>query len=209
MGFVCLRAPNTGVVVGSIILATASATGAAAERLHMPYDCFFDGFQVQLEPSGDRSYDIIGSRESDILTACAPYDANRCRSWKVHRFRFQCGGVQVSWLEAAAAAARMTRRDAWVEDGRLHVRMGPMWVVARGGPSRRLREMPGVNAFDPQAFDGHRGGAGRGQGAGRRQQRHGHGGCRERPRAPAHTIPQTLAALTSHVRLSLLYLPSA
>ena len=158
MGFVCLRAPNTGVVVGSIFLATASATGAAAERLHMPYDCFFDGFQVQLEPSGDRSYDIIGSRESDILTACAPYDANRCRSWKVHRFRFQCGGVQVSWLEAAAAAARMTRRDAWVEDGRLHVRMGPMWVVARGGPSGRLREMPGVNAFDPQAFDGQRGG---------------------------------------------------
>jgi hypothetical protein len=160
MGFVCLRAPKTGVVVGSILLATVSATGAAGERLHMPYDCRFDGSHVQLEPADDRGYDIIGPRESEILTACAPYDANRCRSWKVHRFRFQCGGVQVSWLEAAAAAARMTRRDAWVEDGRLHVRMGPMWVVARGGPfreRRRLREMPGVTAFDPEAFEGHRG----------------------------------------------------
>jgi hypothetical protein len=151
MGFVSPRVP---FAAGFFLIAT-TAGGQGAERLHMPFDCYFDGFQVQLEASDDRSYEIIGPRESDILSVCAPYDPGRCRSWHVHRFEFQCGGTRVSWVDAALAGARMTGRDAWLEDGRVHVRMGPLWTIARDRPQRsqrRLRNMPGVNAFDPAEF---------------------------------------------------------
>lgn len=153
MGFVSPRVP---FAAGFFLIAT-TAGGQGAERLHMPFDCYFDGFQVQLEPSEDRSYEIIGPRERDILSVCAPYDPGRCRSWHVHRFEFQCGGTRVSWVDAALAGARMTGRDAWLEDGRVHMRMGPLWTIARDRPrrsQRRLRNMPGVNAFDPAEFGG-------------------------------------------------------
>jgi hypothetical protein len=102
--------------------------------MHMPFDCRFDGQRVQLRPSEERTYSIIGPHAREIFTACSPTDAETCRNWFVHRFEFDCGGERVAWLEAAAAAARHTDWDAWVEDGRFRMRMNPLWGVARARP---------------------------------------------------------------------------
>jgi hypothetical protein len=122
---------------GLLVLTLAMSGAAHAERLTMPYDCQFDGERVTMRPSADRSYEIYGRHEREIYTACSPADANRCRSWQVHRFDFSCSGVRVPWIDAAAAGARSEGRDAWVEGGSFHLTMGPMWTNDR--PSFRNR----------------------------------------------------------------------
>ena len=115
-----------------IVFALASSGAAnATERINMPFDCQFDGERVQMRPSEDRSYEIYGHHEREIYTACSPADPGRCRSWHVHRFDFSCSGVRVPWIDAAAAGARASGRDAWVEGGSFHLVMGPMWASDR------------------------------------------------------------------------------
>jgi hypothetical protein len=117
----------------ALILIAMAAGGAAraSERISMPFNCQFDGERVQMYPSEERSYEIFGRRESEVYTACSPADANRCRSWHMHRFDFSCSGVRVPWIDAAAAGARASGRDAWVESGSFHLVMGPMWTSTR------------------------------------------------------------------------------
>ena len=118
----------------SALIFLALAAGGAAqatERINMPFNCQFDGERVQMWPSEDRSYEIYGRRESEIFTACSPADPGRCRSWHVHRFDFSCSGVRVPWIDAAAAGAHASGRDAWVEGGSFHLLMGPMWTSER------------------------------------------------------------------------------
>ncbi len=122
---------------GLLVLAFAMSGPAHAERLNMPYDCQFDGERVTMHPSADRSYEIYGRHERETYTACSPVDANRCRTWQMHRFDFSCSGVRVPWIDAAAAGARSEGRDAWVEGGSFHLTMGPMWTNDR--PSFRNR----------------------------------------------------------------------
>jgi hypothetical protein len=126
MGF-CAR------TVGFVALCAAISGAARAEQFHMPFDCQFDGARVRLRPSEDRAYNLAGPRARQIYTACSPSNPDRCRSWFVHRFDFYCGGTRVSWLEAAVAASRYAGRTAWIEDGRLHMRMGAGWEQRRGG----------------------------------------------------------------------------
>jgi hypothetical protein len=114
-----------------LIALTAGGAAQASERMSMPFNCQFDGERVQMYPSEERSYEIFGRRESEVYTACSPADPNRCRSWHMHRFDFSCSGVRVPWIDAAAAGARASGRDAWVESGSFHLVMGPMWTSTR------------------------------------------------------------------------------
>jgi len=141
----CARA--FGLAILTMLLSSAAY---AAERLHMPFDCRFDGGRVHLRPSDDRAYAVIGRREREIYTACSPSDPGRCRSWFVHRFDLDCGGARVAWLDVAGGAARQGARAAWVEDGQFSIRMGPLWSVARDrrmlAHRRWQREVPPLGA---------------------------------------------------------------
>ncbi len=132
MGILSFRAPALSLLV---VAAMSSGAVQAAERLSMPFDCRFDGERVQMRPSEERSYVIFGRGEHEIYTACSPVDASRCRSWNVHRFDFDCGGVRVPWIDAAMAGARYSGREVWVEGGSFHLVMGPMWTGPRDRPS--------------------------------------------------------------------------
>jgi hypothetical protein len=150
MGFSYPRLRASGLISFACLLSGAAHAG---ELLHMPYACRFDGAVVNLLPSEDRGYEVIGGREREIHTACSPSEPDRCLSWFVHRFDLDCGGARVSWLEVAEAAAREGGRDVWVDDGRFSMRMGRFWSVARGGDRgtarrRWRREAPLSDAFD-------------------------------------------------------------
>jgi hypothetical protein len=131
MGFSNARSRTAGHIL--LILALSGAAHAA-EQMHMPFDCAFDGVRVRLRPSEDRSYAVLGRHEHQILTACSPTEPERCGSWLVHRFDFDCDGARVAWLDAAVAAAHFADWDAWIEDGRFSMRMNPSWGVARERP---------------------------------------------------------------------------
>lgn len=147
MGFFSASARTLGLIV---LGAVSSGASQAAERLHMPFDCRSDGRRVHLEPSYDRTYEVIGPREREIYSACSPADPGRCRSWFVHRFDLDCNGARVAWLDVAAAAARYYRRDAWVQDGRYHMRMGPQSAFDRPSfPRRRWQRR-----YYPEESDG-------------------------------------------------------
>lgn len=151
MGFSQHRLRAFGLAV---VLAT-SGTAQAAELLHMPYDCRLDGARVIMRPAlEDRSYAIVGAREKEIFSSCAPGDPENCRTWFVHRFTFDCEGMRVSWLEAAGAAARGENWDAWVEDGSFRMRMNRRWGVAAARPllPRRWRRGPFAARDDEDPF---------------------------------------------------------
>lgn len=133
MGSIRVRARTIGVFLLGVHLSTAAV---AAERISMPFDCRFDGARVELAPSPERSYTILGAHESEIFSACSPADPNRCRSWFVHRFDLDCNGARVAWLDVAEAAMRYYDRPGWVENGSFHVRMGPLWTFEGGDALR-------------------------------------------------------------------------
>ena len=100
----------------------------------MPYSCRAVGGRPVLTPSVDESHRIIGARESQVFTACSPANPRQCRSWTVHRFDLDCGGGRVPWVAVVDAVAERANRRAWVEGGRLHLRMGPWWSMAPDDP---------------------------------------------------------------------------
>lgn len=146
--------PISAQAMGLALLLLLTGAAEAAERFYMPYDCRFDGVQVRMRPTlDDRAYTIVGGRERQIFSSCAPDDPTSCRSWFVHRFDFQCDGARVSWLEAAGAAARGKNWDAWVADGRFNMRMGRGWGVAPVRPlSRRRWRRDPYDDFDRDPF---------------------------------------------------------
>ncbi len=122
-----------------LVLLVASGGVHASEVMRMPFDCRFDGARVHLRPSEERTYAVIGRREREVFTTCSPAEPDRCSSWLVHRFEFDCDGDRVAWIDAAAAATRFADWDAWIEDGRFRMRMDPLWGVARARPIRARR----------------------------------------------------------------------
>ena len=54
-----------------------------------------------------------------------------CLQWPVHRFDLDCGGTRVPWA-SVVASAQASR--AWLENGRLHVRVPQRWNMAPDDP---------------------------------------------------------------------------
>ena len=80
-----------------------------------------------LTPSREEAYRIYGQREERPYTVCSPINPNACRTWLLHRFDLDCGGTRVDWLSVVEAASEQTTGRAWVEDGRLRMRMNQYW----------------------------------------------------------------------------------
>ncbi|MET0192545.1 MAG: hypothetical protein ABW200_04140 [Hyphomicrobiaceae bacterium] len=108
-------------------LALVSTAALAQERLIMPYSCSAYGGRVELTPSRDESYRIYGQREERPYTVCSPINPNACRTWLLHRFDLDCGGERVDWLSVVEAASEQTTGRAWIENGRLRMRMNQYW----------------------------------------------------------------------------------
>jgi hypothetical protein len=123
-------------------LAVVSTAALAQERLIMPYACSVYAGRIELSPSRDESYRIYGQREERPYTVCSPINPNVCRTWLLHRFDLDCSGQRVGWMSVVEAASEQTTRRAWVEDGRLHMRMNQFWsrdVGADDDPCPRWR----------------------------------------------------------------------
>ena len=120
------------LLIAGVVVAGALITPAvAAEQVVMPYRCEAFGREISLTPSEPRAYDIYGRREQDMVTACAPRDPSRCRTWRLHRFEMKCGNARVPWIDVVDAANAVTGGPAKVRDGRLYVRMNPWWARQR------------------------------------------------------------------------------
>jgi hypothetical protein len=109
----------------------------ADELLVMPYTCSMVGGRPMLARSEEQSHRIIGTREQRNFTACSPVNPDRCRQWTVHRFDLDCDGARVPWVSVVAAASEQVNDRAWVEDGRLRLRMGPGWSMSPDDPCGR------------------------------------------------------------------------
>ena len=88
----------------SIFLAF-TGVASAEEQLVMPFVCHAAGGRVDLVPSATAAYRIYGTPERQDFTACSSVRPNLCRTWVLHRFDMDCGGVKVPWLSVADAVA--------------------------------------------------------------------------------------------------------
>lgn len=114
-----------------------AASVAASELLVMPYTCTMLGGKPLLVPSREQGHQIIGPREQRTFTACSPANPDLCRTWTVHRFTLDCDGERMPWLSVVAAASADRSRRAWVENGRLLVRMPSSWSFDPDDPCAR------------------------------------------------------------------------
>ena len=118
-------------------LAFYATASDAEELIVMPFRCSIIAGRPVLMPSHDEGYRILGQREQRTFTACSPVNPDTCKQWTVHRFDLECGGVRVPWTSVAVAADGPRNPRAWVEDGRVRVRVGPWWNMAPGDPCAR------------------------------------------------------------------------
>ena len=121
----------------SLLLAAPAAH--ADELLVMPYACTMVGGRPLLTRAPEQSYRVIGRREQRTHTACSPANREMCRNWTVHRFDLECEGARVPWVSVVASVAEETTRRAWIEDGRLLLRMQPSWSFQSDDPCARPR----------------------------------------------------------------------
>ena len=122
-----------------MLLIVASCFAAAApvradEMLVLPYTCSIAAGRPVLSPAREGHLRIIGGREQRLFTACSPVNPDMCRSWMVHRFDVDCGGARVPWPAIAAAVAEQMDGRAWMQDGRLFVRMSRWWGTPQDDP---------------------------------------------------------------------------
>jgi hypothetical protein len=130
-----------GIAVSSV------AAGAAPSqvRLAMPFACHSDGGGVQLSPAPVQRYQIIGTPERQLFSACSPKNLTFAENWILHRFDIDCGGVRVSWLSVVGAlTTNWMPNRFWVSEGRVHVRMGPLWGEFSARPCFARRPLGGV-----------------------------------------------------------------
>jgi hypothetical protein len=118
-------------------LSLAGAPSRADELLVMRYSCSVVAGQPVLTPSHDEGHRVLGQREQRHFSACSPVNPSMCRHWTLHRFDLDCGGTRVPWVSVVAAGGGTRNGRAWVEDGRLRVRVGPWWTMAPGDPCAR------------------------------------------------------------------------
>lgn len=102
----------TGAVMGP-------ASGAPGEAVSMAYACRVSSSHVILESSAERTYRILGKRDSQTLRVCSGPSASTCRTLEIHRFALECDGNVVQWIDAAAAAVRGQPWRATLSDGRM------------------------------------------------------------------------------------------
>ena len=89
------------------LVATGLAQSVAADELVMPFACTAAGGAVQLTPSAETAYKVIGARHEQIFAACRGAKSATCENVMVHRFAIQCGGASVSWAHVVQAASRL------------------------------------------------------------------------------------------------------
>jgi hypothetical protein len=118
--------------VGRAVAGTGPEESAlTTPHVALPYACNVDRGRLLLTPSGERLYRIVGPRDSYAHTACAPGQANRCRTWQIHKFDLLCNGTRVAWLGLVGAALERTPGRARIENNRLHLRLGLAWRQPR------------------------------------------------------------------------------
>lgn len=135
-----MRGLKPGAVASTVIAASvclASLPALAEEFLVMPYACSMAGGQPLLTPAQEQSHRIIGQREQRPFTACSPANPDLCRDWSVYRFDIDCDGARVPWVAVVAAASDRANGRAWIEDGRLRLRMPRSWSLAPDDPCAR------------------------------------------------------------------------
>jgi len=131
----------------TVVLCTPAAQ--ADELLVMPYSCKVVGGRPMLRPSEDHGHPVIGRREQQEFRACSPADPRLCRSWTVHRFALDCGGVRVPWVDVAAAAGTGGEEQAFVADGHFELEMPARWSLSPDAPCARGGDIegPGFRRF--------------------------------------------------------------
>ena len=140
-----IRALRWATSLTLAVLTLASGSARASELLVMPYSCIMAGGRPLLAAGPEQGHQIIGRREQRTFTACSPANPDMCRTWTVHRFDLDCDGARVPWTAVVAAAnnERRTQR-AWLDDGRLMLRMPRSWSYHEDDPCAR----------QPRFFDG-------------------------------------------------------
>ena len=118
-------------------LSLAVPEAHADEMLVMPYACSMVGGRPLLTPAPEQGHRIVGQREQRTHTACSPVNPEQCRNWTLHRFMLDCEGSRVPWVSVVASVAEETTRRAWVENGRLVLRMPSSWSFEPGDPCAR------------------------------------------------------------------------
>lgn len=89
------------------LVATGVSHTAAADELVMPFSCAASAGAVQLTPSAEAAYKVIGARQEQIFAVCRGAKSATCENLMVHRFTIQCGGASVSWAHVVQAASRL------------------------------------------------------------------------------------------------------
>jgi hypothetical protein len=112
-------------------LAVVGLPASADELLVLPFRCTVVGGQTVLTPSPDQGHRIVGPREQRTFRSCSQMNPALCLQWPVHRFDLDCGGARVSWA-SVVASAQASR--AWLDNGRLHVRVPQRWSMAADDP---------------------------------------------------------------------------
>ena len=94
-----------------VLVATGLCQTAMAAELVMPFACAAQGGTaggaVQLAPSAETAYKIVGARQEQIFAACRGGKSETCENLMVHRFMIQCGNAKVSWAQVVQAASRL------------------------------------------------------------------------------------------------------
>jgi hypothetical protein len=126
---------GAGFLALAALLLPAVGGARADELLVMPFACTMVGGRPLLSPAPEQSHRIIGQHEQRTFNACSPVNPDMCRSWTVHRFALECEGARVPWVEVVAAAESEQRdRRAWLENGRLRLRMEAAWTLEPDDP---------------------------------------------------------------------------
>jgi hypothetical protein len=122
---------GAGFLLATSLLALGASPALSDDLLVMPYACAIVGGRALLTAGENQGHRIIGAREQRPFRACSNADPTLCRQWTIHRFELDCEGTPVPWT-SVVANARPDR--AWLENGRLHVRMPPTWTLAADDP---------------------------------------------------------------------------
>ena len=122
---------GAGFLLATSLLALGPSPAFCDDLLVMPYACAMVGGRALLTAGENQGHRIIGTREQRPFRTCSTADPTLCRQWTIHRFEVDCDGTPVPWT-SIVANARPDR--AWLENGRLHVRMPPTWNLAADDP---------------------------------------------------------------------------